>query len=172
MFDSQSQRELRHGLHLWLEIRGMGLVTGASGVGKSICIRRMIADLPAERYTVHRFGQIPTTPSGFLRALGRRLGLRARLHLADMFEDIREALGRHEDEHGTHPVLIMDDAEGMRATTLDLVRRLTAHDLDGTEPVSILLVGTERLLDTLRDPILLPLRTRIGYAYQLRAFGM
>jgi general secretion pathway protein A len=172
MFDSQSQRELRHGLHLWLEIRGLGLVTGASGVGKSISLRRLVADLPTDRYTVHRFGQIPTTPLGFLRALARQLGLRPRLHLADLFEDIRESLARHEDEHGTHPVLILDDAEGMRTGTLDLVRRLTAHELDGTEPVSILLVGTERLLDSLRDPNLVPLRTRFGYAHQLRAFGM
>lgn len=172
MFDSQSQRELRHGLHLWLEIRGLGLVTGPSGVGKSISVRRFVAELPADRYAVHHFGQIPTTALGFLRALSRRLQLRHRAHLADQFEDIRAALARHEDEHGTHPVLILDDAEGMRPSTLDLVRRLTAHELDGTEAVSILLVGTERLLDTLRDPILVPLRTRFGYAHQLRAFGL
>ncbi|RMH15573.1 MAG: hypothetical protein D6701_09905 [Gemmatimonadetes bacterium] len=141
-------------------------------MGKSICLRRWVSELPAERYAVHRFGQIPTTPTGFLRALGRRLGLRARLHLADQFEDIREALARHEDELGTHPVLILDDAEGMRVGTLDLVRRLTAHDLDGTDAVSILLVGTEQLLDTMRDPTLVPLRTRFSYAHQLRAFGM
>lgn len=172
MFDSQSQRELRHGLHLWLEIRGLGLVTGSSGVGKSISLRRLIAELPADTYAVYRIGQIPTTPLGFLRALARHLGLPARLHLADLFEDIRDALARHEDEHGTHPVLILDDAEGMRTATLDLVRRLTAHQLDGVEPVSILLVGTESLLDTLREPILIPLRTRFSYAHQLRAFGM
>ena len=172
MFDSQSQRELRHGLHLWLEIRGLGLVTGPSGVGKSISLRRLVGDLPNDHYVVHHFGQIPTTPFGFLRALARRLNLRPRLHLADLFEDIRDALARHEDEHGTHPVLILDDAEGMKVATLDLVRRLTAHDLDGAEPVSILLVGTDGLLDTLRDPVLVPLRTRFGYAHQLRAFGM
>jgi len=172
MFDSQSQRELRHGLQLWLELRGLGLLTGASGVGKSISLRRLVAELPTDRYVVHRIGQIPTTPSGFLRALGRHLGQRQRLHLADMFEDIRSALARHEDEHGVHPVLILDDAEGMRPETLDLVRRLTAHDLDGSEHVSILLAGTEQLLDTLRDPRLVPLRTRFSYAHQLRPFGM
>jgi type II secretory pathway predicted ATPase ExeA len=171
MFDSQSQRALRHGLHLWMEIRGLGLVTGPSGVGKSISIRRLVSELNAQHHTVHRFGQIPTTPAGFLRALGRRLSLRPRLHVADMFEDIREALARHKDEHGTHPVLVLDDAEGMRAGTLDLVRRLTAHELDQVEHVSILLVGTEQLLETLRDPVLAPLRTRFSYAYQLRAFG-
>jgi type II secretory pathway predicted ATPase ExeA len=172
MFDSQSQRELRHGLHLWLEIRGLGLVTGPSGVGKSISVRRLVEELPAERYAVHHVGQIATSPSGCLRALARRLGLRGRLHLADQFEDLREALARHEDDHGTHPVLILDDAEGMRPEALDLVRRLTAHEGDGVERVSILLVGTEDLLTTLRDPSLAPLRTRFGYACQVRAFGM
>ena len=171
MFDSQSQRELRHGLMLWLEVQGLGLVTGASGVGKSISLRRFVAELPSDRYAVHHLGQIPTTPSGFCRALARRLGLRPRQHLADMFEDIRVALGTHQDDHGTHPVLILDDAEGMRPKTLDLVRRLTSHEMDGDDRVSILLAGTERLLMTLREPTLGPLRTRFGYAHQLRPFG-
>jgi general secretion pathway protein A len=69
-------------------------------------------------------------------------------------------------------VLILDDAEGMRTETLDLVRRLTAHALDAVEHVSILLAGTEQLLDTLRDPTLVPLRTRFSYVHQLRAFGI
>lgn len=172
MFDSESQRELRHGLTLWLEIRGLALVTGPSGVGKSISLRRFVHDLPTDRYAVHHFGQIPTTPLGFLRALARQLELRPRLHLADLFEDIRGALARHEDESGLHPVLLLDDAEGMRPATLDLVRRLTAHELDGADPVSILLSGTEGLLDALRDPRLLPLRSRFGYAHQLRPFRL
>jgi len=172
MFDSNSQRELRHGLHLWLEIRGLGLVTGHSGVGKSISIRRLVSELPPDRYAVHRIGQIPTTPTGFLRALARHLAIPAKRHLADLFEDIRGALARHQDEHATHPVLILDDAEGMRTGTLDLVRRLTAHALDDNEHVSILLVGTEQLLNTLRDPVLAPLCTRFSYAHQLRTFGI
>lgn len=172
MFDSESQRDLRHGLVLWLELRGLALVTGPSGVGKSISLRRFVEELPADRYAVHRIGQIPTTPTGFLRALSRHLGLRPRLHLADMFDDIQQALARHEDEHGTHPVLLFDDAEGMRAATLDLVRRLTAQDLDSAERVSILLAGTEDLLRVLREPSLAPLRSRFAYAHSLRAFGL
>lgn len=172
MFDSESQRDLRHGLVLWLELGGLALITGPSGVGKSISLRRFVAELPTDRYAVHRIGQIPTTPNGFMRALTRRLGLRPRLHVADMFDDVQQALSRHQDEQGTHPVLLFDDAEGMRSATLDLVRRLTAHELDSAERVSILLAGTEDLLRVLREPILTPLRTRFAYAHSLRAFGL
>ena len=172
MFDSESQRALLHGLRLWLDLRGLALVTGSSGVGKSICLRRFVNDLPQGRYAVHVFGQIPTTPIGFLRALTRRLGLRPRLHLSDMFDDVCEALARHEEEHGTHPVLVLDDAEGMRPATLDLVRRLTSNSLDGEDHVSVLLAGTEQFLTVLRDPRLVPLQTRFGYACSLLQFGI
>ena len=154
MFDSTSQRELRHALPMWLDLRGLALVTGPSGVGKSITVRRFLADLPDRHYVVHRFGQIPTTPTGFLRALCRRLGLPMRRYGADMFDDVMALLKRTHDERAAHPVFVLDDAEGMKTATLDLVRRLTAADLDADEHVSILLVATDALLTTLRDPSL------------------
>lgn len=173
MFDSESQKALLHGLALWIELRGLALVTGPSGVGKSICLRRFVSQLPSGRYTVHPFNQIPTTPTGFLRALSRRLGIRPRRHLADMFDDVVEAFAHHEEAHGTHPVLVMDDAEGMRPETLDLVRRLTDGGGDGIDHVSILLAGTDQVLTVLReDPRLVPLQTRFSYAHTLRPFGI
>ena len=172
MFDSSSQRELRQGLPIWLNLRGLALVTGPSGVGKSITLRRFASELPKGRYALFRFGQIPTTPNGFLRALCRRLSLPPRRYSTDMFDDARASLSRWKGEHGAHPVLLMDDAEGMRAATLDLVRRLTAADLDEADHVSILLVGTEGLLATLREPSLEPLRTRFAYVHALRPFTL
>ena len=172
MFDSTSQRELAHALPMWLDLRGIALVTGASGVGKSITVRRFVSELDDARYTVHRFGQIPTTPTGFMRSLCRRLGLPMRRYAGDMFDDVNALLKRNNDDKAAHPVLVMDDAEGMRPATLDLVRRLTATDLDAEEPISIVLVGTDALLDALRDPMLGPLRTRLSYVHGLRGFGL
>lgn len=172
MFDSTSQRELRHGLALWLELDGLGLVTGQAGVGKSITVRRFVDDLPEDRFAVHRVGQIPSTPNGFLRALSRRLGLRPRQYGSDMFDALQASLQSHRDERGTHPVFVLDDAEGMRVQTLDLVRRLTAAELDGEHHVSILLSGTDQLVRTLQDPRLEPLRGRFAYSHALRGFGL
>ena len=172
MFDSTSQRELLHGLMMWFELRGLALVTGPTGVGKSITLRRFLRGLSEDRASVLYFGQIPTTRTGFLRALCRRLELRPRQHIADMFDDARTRLRDWRERHGAWPVLVLDDAEGMAAATLDLVRRLTAADLDSDDRFAVLLVGTEQLLRTLAEPSLAPLRTRFGYARTLRAFSV
>ncbi len=65
-------------------------------------------------------------------------------------------------------MLFMDDAEGMRVQTLDLVRRLTATELDVDDACSILL-GTERLLATLVSRRAFDVCTRRTGGRQMRA---
>lgn len=172
MFDSQSQRELLDGLVLWSDLHGLSLVTGPTGVGKSISLRRFVAELDEARYRVIDFSYLPTTPTGFLRSLNRKLGLPMRMHGADLFDAAQAHLSSYEQEHGAHPLVLIDDGEGLSVAILDLVRRLTCYDLDADDRFSILLTGTEDLLTTLRHPALEPLRSRIAYAHLLRPFSL
>ena len=124
-------------------------------------------NVSASRYTVLRFSYIPTTVIGFLRSLNRALGLPMRLHAADLFNAAQEALTSYEGEHGPHPLLVIDDAEGLSAPVLDVIRRLTSYKLDSEDRFSVLLGSTEELLTTLRFPGMDSLRSRIGYAQAL-----
>jgi type II secretory pathway predicted ATPase ExeA len=172
MFDSRAQRELYQGLGLWTEIAGLALVTGPSGVGKSITLRRFLNDLDEARFNVIRFSYLPTTVTGFLHSLARALGLRLRCHTADLFDDAQRHLATFAAEHGPHPVLVIDDAEGLTLPIFDLIRRLTAYDLDAEDRFSVLLAGTDEVSTTLRHPGLDSLRSRIGYAQTLRPFSL
>lgn len=169
MFDSRAQRELVHGLALWADLRGLALVTGDSGVGKSISTRRFVSELDEQRFRVIRFNQMPTTATGFLRSLSRVLGLPMRRFAADLFDQIRDHLRA---EAGPHALLILDDAEGMRFEALDLLRRLLCADLDAEDRFSVLIAGTDALLRALGHHDLAPLRSRIAYAVQLRPFSL
>jgi type II secretory pathway predicted ATPase ExeA len=54
MFDSRSQRDLFHALMLWTDVKGLGLVTGPSGVGKGLTVRKFVMSLDEARFrTVH-----------------------------------------------------------------------------------------------------------------------
>jgi len=172
MFDSRSQRELHQGLLLWLEVKGLALATGPSGVGKSIAVRRFVHDIDDSRYRVLRFSSLPTSVIGFLRSLSRLLGLDMRAHAADMFDAAQKHLFNYTDENGRHPILVIDDAEGLRVETLDLLRRLSAYELDAEDRFSILLAATEHILPVLRHPMLESLRSRIAYVQTLRPFSL
>ena len=173
MYDSASQKELLHSLLLWLEVRGIALTTGPPGVGKSITLRRFVRELEQTRFRVLEFcGYVPGTVHGFLRSLNRKLGMQPRAHSADLFDQIQRNLVGIQTESGAHPLLVIDDAEGLRAEVLDVIRRLTAYQLDADAPVSVVLAGTDDLLAVLRDATLQPLVSRIAYAQQLRPFGV
>lgn len=170
MYDSVSQREFLAGLQMWLEVGGIAFVSGPSGVGKSITLRRFVAGLDDRRYHLVQFSYLPGTVGGFLRSLNRALGLRMRLYGADLFDAAREHLAGYEQANGPHPLILIDDAEGLSPAVLDTLRRLTTHDLDGEQRFSLLLSGTDEITRTLRVPSLESLRSRIAYAHALRPF--
>jgi len=171
MYDSVSQRELIAGLHMWTEIGGIAVVTGTTGVGKSITLRRFVHDLDEARTRVIHFGHLPTTVHGFLRSLNRGLGQPMRQHTADLFDQAQTHLVGYQQERGAHPLLLIDDAEGIRVSVADTLRRLTAYELNGEDRFSILMLGTEDLLGVLLHPQLASLRSRVVYAHQLRPFA-
>jgi type II secretory pathway predicted ATPase ExeA len=172
MFDSQSQREMLDGLLLWSDLRGIALVTGPAGVGKSITLRRFTSELDEARVRIIEFEYLPTTTTGFLRSLSRKLGLPMRAHRADLFDAAQAHLRSFEKEHGPHPILVVDNGEGLTVGVLDVLCRLTSYELDAEDRFSILLAGTDELLTSLRDPALASLRSRIGYAQTLRPFSL
>ena len=170
MFDSLSQRELTSSLMMWTEIHGIALIIGPSGVGKSISLRRFIKHLDTSRFSVIQFTYLPTTVTGFLRSLSRVLGLPMRLYGADLFDAAREHLACFQQNNGTHPLIIIDDAEGLCSEVLDALRRLTTSELDAEDLFSILISGTEEITLKLHRQNLESLRSRIVYAQTLKAF--
>jgi type II secretory pathway predicted ATPase ExeA len=172
LFDSRSQREAFQGLRLWTEVKGLSAITGPPGVGKSVTLRRFAQSLDEAKFRVVLLPSVPSTPHGFLRAVNRALGLPMRVHATDLFEQAQRHLANPTDDKAAHPLLVLDDAEGTRVENLDLLRRLTAHALDSEDRFSVLLAGTEDLLQVLRDPRLDTLRSRIGYATALRPYTL
>lgn len=172
MFNSESQRELLHGLLMWTELKGLALVTGTTGVGKSITLRRFDQELDDSHFHVFKFSQLPHTVTGFLRSLNRALDLPMRHHTVDLYDAAQKHLTSYQNEHGPHPILLVDDGEGLQVPILDLLRRLTCYELDAEDRFSILLIGTEQMLTTLRHPSLAPLRSRLGYVQNLRPFSL
>lgn len=172
MYDAKGQRAVSDGLTMWLSVGGLALIAGPSGVGKSMVIRRFVNGLDNNQYTVYIVPYPTATVYGFLRFICRRFGLPMKNHSVDLFDAAQKFLVNHQQDRGTHPILILDDAEGLYPDVADLLRRLATYDLDAEDRFSILVCGIESLLQVLELGVLEPLRTRFSFGYSLKPFGL
>ena len=168
MFNAKAQKEFIDGLHLWLETRGIALLYGPSGVGKSISLRRFKNDLDERRFEVFYLFNLRITPTGFLRSLSRILGLPVLYHQADLFDAISAFLAQYEERTGKHPIIIFDDGDGLSDQLIELLRLLANFNMDSEDRFSFILSGSQKLALQIRQPQNEALRQRITFSHNLR----
>ena len=172
MFEACSQKELLQGLNLWLETRGIALLCGPPGVGKSITLRRFKSDIDERRYDIFYLFNMRVTPLGFLRSMARLMGAPVLYRQADLFDALNAHLGLYEERSGKHPVIVFDDCDGLSDELLELLRRLANFAMDSEDRFSFILSGSQRLAATIRAPHNESLRQRIAYAHNLVGFTL
>jgi type II secretory pathway predicted ATPase ExeA len=170
MFDASSQRELIDGLHFWLETKGIALLCGPPGAGKSITLRRFKEELDDRKYDLFYLFNLRTTPTGFLRSLCRLLALPVLYHQADLFDSISSFLDHYEQRSGKHPIIIFDDGDGLSDRLIELLRSLANFAMDSEDRFSFILSGSQKLALRLKQPQNEAFRQRIVFAHSLRAF--
>lgn len=170
MFDASSQRELIDGLHFWLETKGIALLCGPPGAGKSISLRRFKEELDDRRYDLFYLFNLRITPIGLLRSLCRTLALPLLYHQADLFDSISAFLEQYEQRTGKHPIIIFDDGDGLSDRLIELLRSLGNFAMDSEDRFSFILSGSQKLASRLKQPQNEAFRQRIVFTHNLRAF--
>jgi general secretion pathway protein A len=170
MFDASSQRELIDGLHFWLETKGVALLCGPPGAGKSISLRRFKEELDDRRYDLFYLFNLRITPIGLLRSLCRTLALPLLYHQADLFDSISAFLDQYELRTGKHPIIIFDDGDGLSDRLIELLRSLGNFAMDSEDRFSFILSGSQKLASRLKQPQNEAFRQRIVFSHNLRAF--
>jgi type II secretory pathway predicted ATPase ExeA len=170
MFQAQSQQEMIEGLHYSLEVRGISLVIGSPGVGKSITLRKFKDELSPQSYQPFYLWNTRISPVGFLRSLCRTFQLPLRPYIADMFDSVNVYLGSLEDTIGKYPILLFDECDNLSREVLEHLRLLMNYQMDSEEKFSLIMCGTEKLQNLLREHAHTAFRQRITYCHKLRPF--
>ncbi len=148
--------------------KGFIEITGEIGAGKTTICRALLNQLGSKTKTsfilnsnlpeiqlleaiLNDFGIAPERRSkgAFLRQLNRFL---------------LEQLSR-----GNNAVLIIDEAQNLRSSTLEAVRLLSNIETEKEKLLQIVLVGQPQLRNKLNSPELLQLRQRISVRFHIRA---
>ena len=146
MFDAEAQQELIDGFHLWLETRGIALIYGPPGVGKSISLRRFKSDLDERRQLRAVLSLQPPHYSHWIpqKSFSRILRFPVLYHQADLFDAISAFLAQYEERTGKHPIIIFDDGDGLSDKLLELLRLLANFNMDSEDRFSFILSGTPK----------------------------
>lgn len=144
LFASEDATETDSRLRHLLDLRGIGLLTGEPGCGKTSACRRFADSLHESLYCVAYVRLTTGTVIDTYQALGWALGLETPRYRAPACQLIRCEVERL-SEAGKLPLLIIDEAHYLRHDVLDELRLLTNFGLDSRRLLCLLLVGQSEL---------------------------
>jgi type II secretory pathway predicted ATPase ExeA len=141
LFASVAARELEIRLGHWIEMRGIGLVTGESGSGKTCACRKVVSGLHTGLYRVVYVSLSTGNVMDLYKTISWEMGLATERSRAALYRQIRSEVTRLCTEARARPVLIVDEAHNLRPDVLEDLRLLTNYQMDAENRLSLLLVG-------------------------------
>jgi general secretion pathway protein A len=154
--------------------RGLTVVTGTSGTGKTTTCRTILESLDRQTFTSLVLNPY-VSQEDLLRLILQDFGVISREEIrrglltgvvaADLLRTLEDFLASL-TAIGARALLIVDEAQKLPVHVMDQIRRLTLLSSDA--PLQVVLVGQLGLTEALRSPGLRPLDERVTIRYRLR----
>jgi len=161
---NEALQHLKYGIE---EKKGFIVLTGEVGCGKTTICRRLLNELPAERFDTALILNPRVNENQLLKAILTELGVtkipRDRNELINKI--YHETLER--STQGKDVVLIIDESQNLSFEVLEQIRMLSNLETDTQKLMQILLIGQPELHDILMQKRLRQLRQRILVSYDL-----
>lgn len=152
---------------------GFALISGDSGLGKSISMRLLHTHLSKMReITVGILSRPQSGVADFYRELGFLFGIELRPNNRwGGYKLLRERWQNHIDSTLLHPVLLIDEVQEMQQQVLCELRLLVSQQFDSQHLLAVVMAGDNRILQQLKLPEMIPLGTRIRTRLHLETYS-
>lgn len=167
LFPSASAKELEARLNHLLEMRGIGLVTGEVGSGKTTSTRRVVSSLHTGRYRVFYVQLSTGNVLDLFKTIAWEMGLPTERSRAALHHRIKSEVARLCAEPRLRPVLVVDEAQHLRPELLEDLRLLTNYEMDSQNRLCLILVGQAELRRRLSMAVHEALNQRIVMRYHV-----
>lgn len=171
LFVASAGRELEVRLGHLLELRGIGLVTGEAGSGKTTLCRKVVSALHTGLYRVFYVPLSTGNAMDMYKSIAWELGLPTERSRAALYRVIRAEVTRLCLEAKIRPVLIVDEAQHLRSEVLEELRLLTNYEMDSQNRLCLLLVGQGELRRRIGMAVHAPLSQRIVVRYHMEGLA-
>jgi type II secretory pathway predicted ATPase ExeA len=144
--------------------KGIGILTGEPGSGKSFCLRCFAYSLSKSLYKVIYIPITTLTVKEFYMALCDGLGITPAYKKITMFKQIQEAIYNYSSKNIT-PVILIDEVQFLSNGILDDFRLILNFDMDSKNPCIVVFCGQPKLVLQLERQPHEALRQRIAINY-------
>lgn len=164
LFPTLSHREATTELETTAALRGVMMLTGSPGIGKSTLLKTWMRGLEPKRYLPLLITQSSLSATGVLEIILAKLGERPRFKRSTNLLALEKHLA---DIEPITLVLVLDDAQNYPSTALEELRMLLGLGGRARSAFALILLGDDYLLGSLRLSVQRALLSRISSAKEL-----
>ncbi|MBD2844965.1 AAA family ATPase [Paenibacillus sp. IB182496] len=170
-YASSAFQETSAALAYLKQTRGMGMVVGEPGAGKTYALRVFSDGLNKALYKVVYFPLSTGSVNDFYRGLAFGLGEEPKTRKVDLFRQIQQAVTASFHERKVTPVFILDEMQMAKDVFLSDLNVLFNFVMDSSNPYVLLLCGLPYLRDRLTLNHNRPLAQRLLLCHQVDALS-
>ncbi|MBC7346427.1 MAG: AAA family ATPase [Clostridia bacterium] len=168
LFASRDLAELESRLKYLKQVRGIGLVSGEPGCGKTCALRKFTAELNPAHFRPCYFALSTVTALEFYQGLARALGEEPKHKKVSLFAQIQETILAMHNERHLVPVIVLDEIHLASNHVLEDIRLLFNFRMDSHNPFILILAGQSLIRTKLALNANNPLRQRLAVKYFMR----
>lgn len=170
LFLSSDTKEAESRLNYLKNNKGIGLLTGEPGIGKSTVLRKFAEGLNPSLYKPCYFALSTVTVMDFYVGLAQMLGEEPACRKVRLFTQIQNAILEMSSGHNITPVIILDEIHMASSSLLDELRIIFNFKMDSNNPYILILSGQPAIKSKLSYNFSAPLRQRICIKYLMQGF--
>ena len=167
LFASRAAGELEARIRYLLQLRGIGLITGEVGSGKTSICRKVATSLNTGLYKVFYVPLTTGNVTDIYKSIAWEMGLTTERSLAALYRSIRSEVNRLSLDAKIIPILIIDEAQYLRNEVLENLRLLTNYEMDSQNRLCMIFVGQAELRRRLSLSVHEPLAQRLVVRYHI-----
>jgi type II secretory pathway predicted ATPase ExeA len=171
MFKSSDFSELAGRLRYMKKQRGIMLITGEPGSGKTTAIRNFVAGLNKDRFFPLYLPLATVAIGDFYRQLNDVLKGESCATKSNLFKSIQERILHYTVQLNKIPVIIIDEAHLLKNENFFELQIISNFNMDSLDPALFILVAQSHLNDRLARNYLESFNQRINMKFYLKSLN-
>lgn len=168
IYESADIKELYSRFKYIQSVRGIFMVIGEPGTGKSTALRRFAATMNPGLYRTCYFTLSTVTVMDFYRGLLTSLGEIPSSRKISMFQQIQQSIKTLYHDQKITPVIMLDEVHMLSNSILEDLRLLFSFNMDSENPYILILSGQTQLRNKLQLAVNTPLKQRISIKHVMQ----